>query len=193
MKKAQDLGKKNEGKEFKKQNMKLLTNVGMVPGNQIAADYAFHLSHKNSYKQLFLKSKNKEGVKWFDILNMYSKQDLIDWYNDNIIKNKSIHYKTIWRKSDKKHFFEDIPKYFNETTKANVINRLMEMDLFPFYHTYKNKEEYNKLKMNVDKAFLNQEKIYVDGSDVIFYYDKKQNQNYDKKQNEKSPRFRKEE
>ena len=154
--------------------MKLLTNVGMVPGNQIAADYAFHLKFKNSYKQLFKKSKNKEGVKWFDILNMYSKQDLIDWYNDNIIKNKSIHYKTIWRKSDKKHFFEDIPKYFNETTKTNVINRLMEMDLFPFYNTYKNKEEYNKLKMNVDKAFLNQEKIFVK-PDVILYYDEKQN------------------
>ncbi len=95
MKKAQDLGKKNEGKEFKKQNMKLQTNIGMVPGNQIASDYAFHIKNKNSYKQLFKKTKNKEGIKWFDILNMYSKQDLIDWYNDNIIKNKSIHYKTI--------------------------------------------------------------------------------------------------
>ena len=65
----------------------------------------------------------------------------------------------------------------------------MEMDLFPFYHTYKNKEEYNKLKMNVDKVFLNQEKIFVDGPDVIFYYDKKENQKYDQKQNKKSLDF----
>ena len=50
----------------------------------------------------------------------------------------------------------------------------MEMDLFPFYNTYKNKEEYNKLKMNVDKPFLNQEKIFVK-PDVILYYDEKQN------------------
>ena len=56
----------------------------------------------------------------------------------------------------------------------------MEMDLFPFYHTYKNKEEYNKLKMNVDKAFLNQEKIFVDGPDVIFYYDKKNQEKVNK-------------
>ena len=31
MKKAKDLSKKNEGKEYKKQNMKLISNVGMVP------------------------------------------------------------------------------------------------------------------------------------------------------------------
>ena len=57
MKKSKDLAKKNEGKEYKKQNMKLISNVGMVAGNQIAHNYAKHLQFKNNFKQQFLKSK----------------------------------------------------------------------------------------------------------------------------------------
>ena len=179
MKKANDLGKKKEGKEYKKQNMKLISNVGMVPGNQIASKYADHIKFKNNFKQQYLKSKNLEGVNWFDILNMYSKQNLIDWYNENIIKNKTIYHKTIWRKDDKKKYNEDIPKYFNETTKENIINWLMLADLFPFYHTYKNKPEYRKLKSQVDKSILNKDKVFISGYDVISYYDKQNTNSLD--------------
>jgi hypothetical protein len=110
---------------------------------------------------------------------MYSKQDLIDWYNENIIKTKTIYYNKIWRKTAKKKYFEDIPKYFNETTKENIINWLLEADLFPFYHTYKNKIEYNKLKSKVDKSVLNKEKYYIGGYDAIFYYDKQNSNSLD--------------
>jgi len=90
-------------KNFKKPNMKLISNVGMVPGNQIAHNYAGHLKDENHFKQNFLKARNAEGVKWFDILNMYSKQDLIDWYTENIIKTKTIYHNKIWRKASKKN------------------------------------------------------------------------------------------
>ena len=36
MKKAKELGKKNEGKEYKKPSMRLESNVGMVKGNKTA-------------------------------------------------------------------------------------------------------------------------------------------------------------
>jgi hypothetical protein len=34
--------------------------------------------------------KEKVGVKWIDILNMYSKNERIHGYNENIVKTKSI-------------------------------------------------------------------------------------------------------
>ena len=81
------------------------------------------------------------------------------------------------RKKSKKKYLEDIPEYFNETTKENIINWLMLADLFPFYHTYKNKTEYNKLKSKVDKSILNKNRIYISGYDVINYYDRSENTN----------------
>jgi hypothetical protein len=42
MKKAKGLGKKNEGKEYKKPSMRLESNVGMVKGNKKAHNYAEH-------------------------------------------------------------------------------------------------------------------------------------------------------
>ena len=46
MKKAKELGKKNEGKEFKKPSMRLQSNVGMVRGNKIANNYTFIRCYK---------------------------------------------------------------------------------------------------------------------------------------------------
>ncbi len=46
MKKAKELGKKNEGKEYKKPNMRLESNVGMVKGNKRGHQYAQHLKKK---------------------------------------------------------------------------------------------------------------------------------------------------
>ena len=117
MKKAKELGKKNEGKEYKKPSMRLESNVGMVKGNRIAHNYAEHLKFDVNFKKKFIESRNKMGVRWFDILNMYSKNELINWYNENIVKTKSINNKTIYRKKDKEKYFETLPKYFNETTK----------------------------------------------------------------------------
>ncbi len=76
MKKAKDLGKKkskNEGKEYKKQSMRLESNVGMVIGKEIANNYKSHLKFKTDFKNMFLESRNAKGVKWVDILNMNSK------------------------------------------------------------------------------------------------------------------------
>ena len=53
----------------------------------------------------------------------------------------------------------------------------MVADLFPFYHTYKNKTEYNQLKSKVDKSILNKDRIYLSGYDVINYYDRPKNTN----------------
>ena len=82
MKKAKELGKKNEGKEYKKPSMRLESNVGMVKGNRIAHNYAEHLKFDVNLKKKFIESRNNMGVRWFDILNMYSKKELINWYNE---------------------------------------------------------------------------------------------------------------
>ena len=78
MKKAKELGKKNEGKEYKKPSMRLESNVGMVKGNRTAHNYAEHLKFNVNFKKNFIESRNKMGVRWFDILNMYSKNELIN-------------------------------------------------------------------------------------------------------------------
>jgi hypothetical protein len=102
---------------------------------------------------------------------MYSKNDLINWYNENIVETKSINFKTIYKKKDKTKYFEELPKYLNETTKENIIKWLLQADQFPFYHTYKNKPEYKQLESKVDKSILNKEKIYLNGYDAIIFYD----------------------
>ena len=172
MKKAKELGKKNEGKEYKKPSMRLESNVGMVRGNKIANKYASNLKYKIHFKNMFLESRNRNGVKWIDILNMYSKNDLINWYNENIIKAKSINNKTIYKKKDKEKYFEQLPKYFNETTKDNIIKWLLQADQFPFHATYKNKPEYKQLESKVDKSILNKERYYIGGYDMIYFYDR---------------------
>ncbi len=53
MKKAKDLGKKNEGKEYKKPRMRLESNVGMVKGNKISNNYTSRLKFKTNYKKKF--------------------------------------------------------------------------------------------------------------------------------------------
>ena len=175
MKKAKELGKKNEGKEYNKPSMRLESNVGMVGGNANAHNYADRIKFKVNHKNQFLETRNRKGVKWVDILNMYSKDDLINWYNENIVKNKNINNKRIWSKKDKTKYLKEIPKYFNETTKENVIKWLLRADLFPFYHTYKDKPEYIFLESKVDKSILNKERVNISGYDVIIFYDKSKN------------------
>ncbi len=102
---------------------------------------------------------------------MYTKNDLINWYNENIVETKSINLKTIYKKKDKVKYFEEIPKYFNETTKENIIKWLLKSDQFPFYNTYKNKPEYNQLESKVDKSILNKERYNVNGYDAVIFYD----------------------
>ena len=172
MKKAKELGKKNEGKEYKKPSMRLESNVGMVKGNRTAHNYAEHLKFNVNFKKNFIESRNKMGVRWFDILNMYSKNELINWYNENIVKTKSINSYTIYKKKDKEKYFEKLPKYFSETTKENIIKWLLQADQFPFHTTYKNKPEYKTLELKVDKSILNKERYYISGYDAIYFYDK---------------------
>ena len=175
MKKAKDLGKKNEGKEYKKPSMRLESNVGMVKGNKIANNYKGHLKFKTDFKKNFLESRNSKGVRWFDILSLYSKNELINWYDENIVKTKTINNKTIYKKKDKTKYFEEIPKLFNETTKENVIKWLLKADQFPFYTTYKDKQGYKTLESKVEKSILNNERTHISGYDVIFFHDKTNN------------------
>jgi hypothetical protein len=107
-----------------------------------------------------MESRNAKGVRWFDILNMYSKNELINWNNENIVKTKSINFKTIHKKKDKAKYFEEVPKYFNETSKENIIKWMLKADQFPFSNTYKNKPEYKSLESKVDKSILNKERTY---------------------------------
>ena len=58
MKKAKELGKKNEGKEYKKPSMRLESNVGMVKGNRTAHNYAEHLKFNVNFKKNFIESRN---------------------------------------------------------------------------------------------------------------------------------------
>ena len=62
MKKAKELGKKNEGKEYKKPSMRLESNVGMVKGNAKAHNYADRIKFKVNFKKQFLEARNKKGV-----------------------------------------------------------------------------------------------------------------------------------
>ena len=43
MKKAKDFGKKNEGKEYQKPSIRLVSNVGTVRENEDAQNYKAHL------------------------------------------------------------------------------------------------------------------------------------------------------
>ena len=106
MKKSKELGKRNEGKEYKKPSMRLESNVGKVKGNEKVHDYVDRIRFKVNYKNSFLEMRNKQGVKWIEILNMYSKNDLINWYNENIVEKKSINLQTIYKRKTKKKFFE---------------------------------------------------------------------------------------
>ncbi len=45
-------------------------------------------------------------------------------------------------------------KYFNETTKYNIIKWLLPADQFPFNAIYENKPEYKQLESKVDKSIL---------------------------------------
>ena len=74
-----------------------------------------------------------------------------------------------------KKYFEEIPKYFNETTKENIIKWLLKADQFPFESTYKNKSEYKQLESKVDKSILTKEKKIISGHDVIYFYDRPKN------------------
>ena len=53
MKKAKELGKKNEGKVYKKPSMRLESNVGMVRGNKTANKYVSNLKYKIHFKTCF--------------------------------------------------------------------------------------------------------------------------------------------
>jgi hypothetical protein len=53
MKNSKELGKKNEGKEYKKPSMRLETNVGMVKGNPKAHRYVHRIKTKVNYKKSF--------------------------------------------------------------------------------------------------------------------------------------------
>ena len=155
--------------------MRLESNVGMVKGNAEAHNFVDRIKFKVNFKNQFLEARNKKGVKWVDILSMYTKNDLINWYNENIVETKSINLKTIYKKKDKTKYFEELPKYFNETTKENIIKWLLKAEQFPFYNTYKNKPEYNQLESKVDKSILNKERYYVSGYDAIIFHDEPKN------------------
>jgi hypothetical protein len=53
MKKAKELGKKNEGKEYNKPSMRLESNVGMVKGKKISNNDTSRLKFKTNYKKMF--------------------------------------------------------------------------------------------------------------------------------------------
>ncbi len=84
---------------------------------------------------------------------MYSKNELINWYNENIVKSKSINFKTKYKKKDKEKYFEKIPKYFNETTKENIVKWLLKTDQLPFMNAYKNKPQYKSLESKFIKLY----------------------------------------
>ncbi len=67
----------------------------MVKGNKKAHNYAEHSKCRTGIKKQFMESRNAKGVRWFDSLNMYSKNELNHSYNENIVKTKSINFKTI--------------------------------------------------------------------------------------------------
>ena len=101
MKKAKDLGKKNEGKEHKKPSMRIEINVGMFKGNEKAHDYVDRTKFKLNFKNQFLEARNTKGVKWVDILYMYSKNELIHWYNEIIVETKTINNETMYKRKIK--------------------------------------------------------------------------------------------
>jgi hypothetical protein len=92
MKKAKELGKKNEGKEYKKPIVIKDINGNQSFGNPILKNYRDHLFWdiiwKKRYAQLKLNAINDDGIKWYDIYDTcFTKKELIKQYDFLKIKN----------------------------------------------------------------------------------------------------------
>ena len=90
MKKAKELGKKNEGKEYKKKTIIKHTFYKSF-GNPIANkyhDYLFFKAFNTKSKQLNLIKTNDDGIKYYDIYDTcFTKKELIKEYDFSKIKN----------------------------------------------------------------------------------------------------------
>ena len=96
MKKAKELGKKNEGKEYKKPSVITNRYGDKTFGNLIQKKYKDHLYWdkilKKQYAQIKLNSTNDDGIKWFDIYETcFTKKELIKEYDSFKIKNTKKH------------------------------------------------------------------------------------------------------
>ena len=91
MKKAKELGKKNEGKEYKKTSVITDRYGNKTFGNPILKKYKDHLNldiiFKKHFAQSKLNAKNDDGIKWYDIYDIcFTKKELIKQYD--FFKNK---------------------------------------------------------------------------------------------------------
>ena len=118
MKKSKDLGKMNEGKEFKKKTI-IKHDFYESFGNPIANKYHEHLFFKvfkTKSKQLNLIKTNDDGIKYYDIYDTcFTKKELIKEYD--YFKNKE--YKEIQTNVLKKFTPEDL-KYWREEIPKNL-------------------------------------------------------------------------
>ena len=99
MKKAKDLGKKNEGKEYKKPSVIIDRYGDKTFGNPILKKYKDHLNldiiFKNHFAQSKFNAKNDDGIKWYDIYNIcFTKKELIKQYD--FFKNKEYKEMSTW-------------------------------------------------------------------------------------------------
>ena len=163
MKKSKELGKKNEGKEFKKKTI-IKHDFYESFGNPIANKYHDHLffkAFKTKSKQLNLIKTNDDGIKYYDIYDTcFTKKELIKEYD--YFKNKE--YKEIqtdvfkkFTPEELKYWREEIPKTFESETKDFIIKWCLSMTHYPVKIKYNRNPKYISLynKLHKEKKIVN--------------------------------------
>ena len=158
MKKSKDLGKKNEGKEFKKPNVIIDMFSNKKIGNPIARKYHDQLFFKvfnKRYSESKLIKTNDDGVKWYDVYDTcFTKKELIKQYD--FFKNKE--YKEVqtdvFKKlnpEELKYWREELPKIFESQTKDFIIKWFLSMTHYPLKIQYNKNPKYVLLSKKMHK------------------------------------------
>ena len=163
MKKAKELGKKNEGKEYKKKTI-IKHDFYESFGNPIANkyhDYLFFKAFNTKSKQLNLIKTNDDGIKYYDIYNTcFTKKELIKEYD--YFKNKEYKETSTWvfkklTPEELKYWREELPKTFESETKDFIIKWFLSMSHNPVKIQYNRNPKYISLynKMHKEKKIVN--------------------------------------
>jgi len=163
MKKSKDLGKKNEGREFKKKII-VRKHFDDKFGNPIAYNYhnkLFMKVYNKEFAQTKLIQANDDGIKYYDIYNAcFTKNDLIKEYD--FFKKKEYKETQTWvfkkmTPEELKYWREELPKKFESETKDFIIKWFLSMMHYPVKKQYNKNPKYKALhkKMHKENKIVN--------------------------------------
>ena len=159
MKKAKELAKKNEGKEYKKPSVIIDRYGDKTFGNPILKKYKDHLYWdiilKKRFAQIKLNKTNDDGIKYYDIYDIcFTKKELIKEYD--FFKNKEYKEMATWvfkklNKEELKYWREELPKQFESSTKDFIIKWFLTMEHYPVKIQYNSNPKYKALIKKMHK------------------------------------------